>query len=1187
MPSILKNLIKKASYVYDVYERHIHDPLTDFLLDSYQPLEIDINHKIQWEEELQARVGAPDMRPVIETPAALLVAVTKNYIQADPRIVGLTAWTLDTIIQGSIPLTEAQQTKIKEDLSIYFMPAQLEPLSSEQLANLTKLSPAQLRELAQLPPETFAKQILIEILSVHFSKERLDDLSLEQLEKLVKLPTGEQQKLSRLSPDAFEKQLAQQIFLPQMSQEGLANWIVDSAQAMLHTEDPHLLGLGQFIQQRLHYLTLGLMAKGAKLVIPEEEEIEENQFIKELTDRLVEKFGSLQGKESISDQFWLDFVKDLPLPPFVKDLIVPVLIQKTKTWQSELRTSPDLQEIQRVYSESEAIIRSYEGGEQLLSITEKVSEQIIEQVLEKNVGLITALGLGNTLEELFAQYLPGIKINAELTKWFKENISALGATEAGQSPQSVILLKQGIQAILRKALVNTIETNFKNNSKDYAAQLLQNLQQAFAKAFAGFNPAQRTELGEALSIQTHIKAHVDRINTLKEQMVAKPQDITPDQFSLLEEVIHAHIRYTRASDYLEELVQKREGVMVELNKKYVKPVWAADQLPYISRALTLQKIQSSNFPTLEAHLAELRKEVGELQKMIESKEVVADRDIFEELAEREVLVALLDMSPEELHLISEALNIESTLQHAKKELEHLKEELEDREGVVSQQDQAQLQNQPAWNQAKQWVQQTLTHRQEIHQLSKEVIELGKQLDTHLQVFQALADELTALLGLNEKEKLDLPPFLQNTIWPIIESAKKQHIARLLFEQLTPLLLPIVDIPETRARLIQLAKGNQFFAQLAQAASKEVISRIPEFVTSYKPFAEQILTVMGVDNPTPEEIVRMESALKHRLIELGKEGTVASMLQPLFKGLVPVAKEAVLSHSLEQLIIQSKDPQISNDQILLLLQKEIVTVNKKEEQQLEKQAQLLASSVNQFLLNRGKAKIKAEDLLDAYQQQIIGAQQAIQPAQVGGILQALQSEHILDKIKNIVITPEEIAQALDDVIPGATDLHTLIAPQLQAAIVGEDAAFKENREILQQYVEGMLLKIFVKVAEANQEGNQDVLAVLTRKLRDLPLNAETIKDKNSEEIARQMIDQLLQDVLGIASQHDLEGIPLALQKIAYEKIKEQAYQQLMFLMVPIIERAKNRKQLKLQSGSKFLGHLCEALTKDIFHLLPAG
>ncbi len=1071
-----------------VYNSFVRSAVVDLLQQSYDSVENDPTKIQNWKNDLQTRVGAPDLKPVIQAPSALLVAFTKNYIQADPKVVGMLSGVLNTLMN----------------------------------------------------------------------------------------PQDESVDLDKLSEDQKKA-----YFLRQMSQEQLANWIVKSVQSMLHTEDPNLLSLGQFIQQVLNNLNLALLAQGAKLVIPEGQQVQGDQFVKELSDRVVEKFQSLRGEDVIPDQFWKEFVQTLPLPPFIKDLLIPKVIEKANDLQDTLKkTNPDWLEIQKISVEAEDKLRNYDYGEELLTITDKISNQIVEQVLEQNIGIITTLGLGDTIEELFAQYLPGVKINEDLKNWFKNNISALGVME-GRTSESMVLLRQAIQAVLNKALVEMIETNFQKNSKDYAAQLLKNIHQAFSKAISGFDQDQRESFDVALTIQEDIKIKTERIQTLKKKTASWPTDIQPQQLTLLEDVWQANLRYLRASTYLDSLKKQRDEFLDKINKNIPGEPLTVNDIPSMSNALIRHKMLSAMYPDHTTYIQELEKQIQELQE----KDEEASPEIEQELLEKEILYTLLDMSAEELQWFSQIINIEATIQNGNKELQHLKTDLQKKEIAVAYHDAQLLGNSPEWTKAKSWLDEARKSRAEIEELSESLKELEKELDSHLKTFQILSQELMALIGLGQKEKLNLPAFLQDKIWPIIESAKNEHIARVLFHQISPILLPALDLEKNKEKLNRLSKGNQFLPLFAKGAAEEIVSRIPDFVTSYKPFAELILKTMGIKQPTPQEVASMEAALQEKMIELGKAGVTASMLQSLLKDIVPADKEQLISQELETLVASGQS--ISKDNILSILEKEFPPSNAKETDKLKKQAQTLAKSVNLFLLNRGKGKLKSQDLLDAYQSQVSGLQKSILPSQKANILQAIQSDKVVEKIKTVIITPEEIASAINDLIPGATELHTLVAPQLQDVIVGQDQTFVDNREFMQRYAEGMLIRLFLKIAESNLTDDQDIMAVLTKKVEKWAKNAALIPGKSAEEVAQEMINEVIEDIIGLQSSADLVGISPVLRQVGYEKIKEQAYQHLTPLILPMIEREQNRAELDRLSGSKFMSSLCTALSKDIFSLLPHG
>ena len=112
-----------------------------------------------------------------------------------------------------------------------------------------------------------------------------------------------------------------------------------------------------------------------------------------------------------------------------------------------------------------------------------------------------------------------------------------------------------------------------------------------------------------------------------------------------------------------------------------------------------------------------------------------------------------------------------------------------------------------------------------------------------------------------------------------------------------------------------------------------------------------------------------------------------------------------------------------------------------------------------------------------------------------------------------------------------------------------------------------------------------MAVFARKLKEMVPDAKVLSSKKAEEVAEQMIDRVLKDVLGVASLNDLDGLPIVLRKTAYDKLKEQAYQLLKPLLLPLIERENSQKALAKDSGSTFFGDLSKALAKDIFKKLP--
>ena len=71
------------------------------------------------------------------------------------------------------------------------------------------------------------------------------------LRRLARLSNEQLDELSLLSFEDFNKRIVQIALFSQLSQEGLAGWLVQSVQTMLHTDDSYLAGLGKFLSKRI------------------------------------------------------------------------------------------------------------------------------------------------------------------------------------------------------------------------------------------------------------------------------------------------------------------------------------------------------------------------------------------------------------------------------------------------------------------------------------------------------------------------------------------------------------------------------------------------------------------------------------------------------------------------------------------------------------------------------------------------------------------------------------------------------------------------------------------------------------------------------------------------------------------------------------------------------------------------
>ena len=838
--------------------------------------------------------------------------------------------------------------------------------------------------------------------------------------------------------------------LDNLSHVMLADWLLKSVQSLLSSQDPQLSGFGTFMSQAMNNLALALMSKGAKAVIEEGKQVEENEFIKVFIDSLLDKIVSLKGDEMISEELVRQFLRDLPIPPLSQKILVPLLTEKGKSLQEELKKKiPELQGVQKVFAEAGDKILQFDQGEKLLAIADEVSNQIIEQVVGRNFDLVSALDLTDTVDDLLSQYLPGIKVDDNLKGWFKKNISAFGLPkDDGDSSGGMLLLKQGIQAFLRKAMVDVIERNFKKDGKNYAAQLFDRIQNAFSKAFLTFDESQKKELNHALDIQGEITGKKEKIAKIKKEASDKPKGISHEQELLIEAALSANSNVARIGSAVKSLAKKQDELLLQLNKKSQR-TWQENELSLVKNAMMLRKIEEPTFISPQGYIEALEIEFAPSDSLLG---LDLPKDDLKDRETRIILLEILKMPVEDLKVLSEAVQANATLESAKKKQERLEGELEEKIAVVNNYDKNKIQSPLDWKAAIERMDLLMKGKGEIERLSQEIGDLEKQLDLHLGEFQLLAGELMGLLGLEKPEQLDLPDFLKDHVWPLIQSAKNQQIARLLFTQVTPLLLVVQERDKNRS-LLEEKSGSPLLGHLSEALAKDLIAMAPKSVKSYHPIAEKVLKVFsGSVKPDPKKIDQLAVAIKDL-----------------------VKQKNVKNHSL----------------------------------------------IEAFEKIKGKPLSRKEKL---------------------NFKKALKQQRIKEEIKAILLTPEEISSEIGKLIPNFDEkLQFGLANQLQQFLHDSSDSYQIGADAVRTYVEGVLLKMFINVAEKNpKQQGKDTIFVITEKL----LNAATEQfnkvssGKKFEEVAKGLPDFIMKDVLGIDSPKALQGIPEPLREKVYSAVQDK-------------------------------------------------
>ena len=179
--------------------------------------------------------------------------------------------------------------------------------------------------------------------------------------------------------------------------------------------------------------------------------------------------------------------------------------------------------------------------------------------------------------------------------------------------------------------------------------------------------------------------------------------------------------------------------------------------------------------------------------------------------------------------------------------------------------------------------------------------------------------------------------------------------------------------------------------------------------------------------------------------------------------------------------------------------------------------------------------------------------------------------------SVIPEREVVENVLKGLLPETLDLHSLLGHQLHAVMVSGSQILQENRDTFQSLIESIFVKQMISIIKKNGDGQ--FLEIITQKVKDLFVS----NPNNSNRIVK----TLLRDILGIQSKNDLAGIPVDLLDPVHKLLKKQLRLQFFPLIMPIIEREKDRNKLNQMSGSSFLGDLCGAVAKDVIAFGPSA
>lgn len=629
--------------------------------------------------------------------------------------------------------------------------------------------------------------------------------------------------------------------IPGLENRPLALYILKTLRSMLLTDDPTLLKAGASLQGLIADFTLGVVAKGSDLVIPKDERVAKDQFLNTVLDRAVEKFKSLtKSDKPLTDKekqelvkkaetFWKSFVHDLPMPSFVGDMLVSMLTKRSDNYSQLLNViSTTHKDIETMYQDSLTKVRAYPKGPELVSLTEKIAQKMIETASAqlKNVEAIDTSALN--IDDLFNEYLPGVKIDEGLKVWFKANIKALGTGLNRISPDSYAeAVRKGIQAVLLKSLVIVVEKNFQNDPKKFTAQLFHSLYEVFKNAFVRLNPKDKQALSEAWILQGKLKTLTAEYDSTKRELdknkaiLSHPNMLTELENQTIRNVVLLNDKFVRASD-------RTAALQNELNKKIQilnsadGTQWNLEKLLKIKEVLAYQKEKGipSDLHSLETEKAKISNKISKDES---------------DIASYELLIELRKLTPELKNVLKECLALEETLIMANDEERSIKNDLSRSKDLINTlRDETESPRDLATSIGA--MEQIIALKSVLPNLASQMDELGATLDSKLKQFQVLSSGLTGIIGLDQGIHL-LPEVLRKD--SLIESAKKQQISRFLFEQFYPAMQPIFDKETNSAKLRDLT-GSSLLGNITAIATKEILDAIPGLL--FKPSKEKTFTL---------------------------------------------------------------------------------------------------------------------------------------------------------------------------------------------------------------------------------------------------------------------------------------------------------------------------------------------------------
>ncbi len=997
--------------------------------------------------------------------------------------------------------------------------------------------------------------------------------------ELIEKQLNETSKTRKISSTEQEIEEA----VTQLSQRQTAEWIVDSMKAMFQTQDPYLLEAGSVIRKTIKTFTLGLLAKGATFAIPQiQGQLAEDKFLTEL-------FNGFSKMVSLSpvDQF-LPFaqraVKILTNDSIaVSDAIVKEFSKKIYQLTQDPTIRSPLKKVRKLMRSYEQLTGTTISTRFASMIDQKeieegyrnIESQLNQEVLDK-VSQLSFQEIDEEFGKSLIQHLP-------IPSNFQDFIAEL-ATKKVKSLQKTLFA--AVDSLNIKQIYQELSIKIERYEGGVG---LKQISSAISDLFAnwiiengkscieGFKLEEETLENLCTQYLPGVKINPELIEWFKRNMssLGEANGISPASTELLKQGIQTVL----LASFMKTLEEGPESV----NRFFSSIHQAFDRaLSALSSQVNQQTLKNA-IPIQAKIRANLKKQeqlktfIHELRKKCQSSNVTWKEEGNEIFSLQHSLMKISnDFSylEEEYNRNMQKLGLTPDRSHISEDLKRFKEALDYQKQIQSDLDLSMQRNGFSLLTA-------IKKKQELEDSAVKIIngpeEEKKQEDCSL---------ITNLISLYENFTSDKINLIGKTLRlerSLKEVSQQQEaLSKQVYEQREALSKKVAESEQWQESIgwwvlmDQIMNYRTDIINLDQANIR-LAKDLEQHLAPFKTLAQDLMATVGL-------------SLKSRLVPSANKILDLLVVEP-----TPAHREA-FSQKLYELMKDSvrKEVSVTIQDVRKAYDEVKTSVGPLKERKITQHEfeleaaieELCAPSMMDYIwpqIESAEEKVIAPQLLEYFAPFILSIQERQQHRetlrnQTGsdllGNMCASLSKDMIRKIPAYT-TSEAIAQLLNPLIPGMEGLHRLIASQLQAVVNGQDPVSQRNQEMLEKYLESMLLQIFLRAIQANSREGQNILSVVAEKLTDL-------ENLSSDYDLSQLI---VKDILGLRTEDDLQTLPPALRGHVFKMIQEQVHTQLSPLLIPLLKREENKRRLDTCSGSSFLSDFSQALSQGLVAKLP--